>query len=192
MGLGKHLSIVRQFDKTTNLSQNNKFIPHAIVRLDLRSPIAYYCKRPLAQFLASKVLFPGKPDIMKNYSNMDFGKEFTSEQLSKTISKTISSTMRPVVGWNFTISSWRHINIAKRKFCKGLADISEQTSGHAIHALQSVANEKRVYGLSPEALLGAPEDVMYLFLDASIEWQVVNKVTKSLVGHVAYRACYMT
>ncbi|KIL56726.1 hypothetical protein M378DRAFT_88899, partial [Amanita muscaria Koide BX008] len=185
MGLGKHLSIVRQYDKTTNLSQNDKLIPHAIDSLDADILIQLHTlARPLAQFLASKV-FPGKPEIVNNYSNMmfmDFGKEFTSEQLSKIM----GSTMRPVVGWNVTISSWRHINIAwKRKLCKGLADISEQTSGHAIHALQSghsVANENRIYGLSPEAFLGASEDVMQLFLDASIEWQVVNKVVPGGLG----------
>ena len=125
------------------------------------------------------------PDIVEKYSHMmfmDFGKEFTSEQLSKIM----SSTMRPVVGWNVTISSWRHINIAwKRKLCKGVSDIAEHTTGHAVHALQSghsVANENRIYGLSPEAFLGASEDVMQLFLDASTEWQVVNKVVPGGLG----------
>ena len=107
---------------------------------------------------------------------MNYGTEFKSEQLSKGM----ANVTRPIVGWSITVSSWRHINIAwKRKLCKGMSEVVENTLGSTIHALQSghsVASENRLYGLSPDALLGASEDVLQLFLNASTEWQVVNKV----------------
>ena len=121
---------------------------------------------------------------------MNFGKEFTSEQLSKKM----GNITRPIVGWSVTIRSWRHVNIAwKRKLCKGLADVAEQTLGSTVHALQSghsLANENRIYGLSPDALLGAPEDVLQLYLDASKEWQVVNGVVPGGLG-LPYQASTM-
>ena len=50
MGLGKYLSIVRQYDKTTNLTQNDKLIPHAIDSLDADILIQLHTlARPLAQ-----------------------------------------------------------------------------------------------------------------------------------------------
>ena len=113
---------------------------------------------------------------------MNFGKEFTSEQLSKQM----ANITRPIVGWSVTVRSWRHINIAwKRKLCKGLTDVAEQKLGSTVHALQSghnLANENMIYGLSPDALLGAPEDVLQLYLNASTEWQVVNRVVPGVLG----------
>jgi hypothetical protein len=70
--------------------------------------------------------------------------------------------------------------------CKGLSNITETAgSSHIIHALQSgqsVANENRIYGLSPDALLGASEDVLHLFLEARTERQAANKVVHSGLG----------
>ncbi|KAK2462988.1 hypothetical protein APHAL10511_004975 [Amanita phalloides] len=138
-------------------------------------------------------VFPDQPDAVNKYGEMlfmNYGMEFKSEQLSKGM----ANVTRPIVGWSVTVSSWRHINIAwKRKLCKGMRKVVEQTVRSTIHALQSghsVASENRLCGLSPDALLGASEDVLQLFLDASTEWQVVNKVVPG--GHVLpYHECTM-
>ncbi|KAK2465436.1 hypothetical protein APHAL10511_002790 [Amanita phalloides] len=193
MALGKALCIVRQYDKTTNLAQGDKLIPHSIDGVDADILIQLHTfARPLAQFLAHRV-FPDQPDAVNKYGEMlfmNYGMEFKSEQLSKGM----ANVTRPIVGWSVTVSSWRHINIAwKRKLCKGMCEVVEQTVGSTIHALQSghsVASENRLYGLSPDALLGASEDVLQLFLNASTEWQVVNKVVPG--GHgLPYHECTM-
>jgi hypothetical protein len=108
---------------------------------------------------------------------MDFGEEFCTEKLSKIMGNITS----PITSWPITISVWRHINIAfKRKLCRGSWDtMAESSTSSMIHALQSghsQANENRIYGLSPDAILGPPEDFLQLFLDASTEWQVINHV----------------
>jgi hypothetical protein len=54
--------------------------------------------------------------------------------------------------------------------------VQAQQSGH------SRRTENRVYGLSPDAMAGAPEDLLPLFLDASTDWQVACKVVPGGLG----------
>jgi hypothetical protein len=200
MGLGQYLAIIRQYDKTSNNLQADRLIPHAIDAVDgdiliqlhsIIRPFAQVCcffcfffklvsvLKNLTQFLASKV-YPEDRSVAKKYAEMlfmDLGTEFSSKKLSQIM----TSVCLPVVGWTITISSWRHINIAfKRKLCRDLEDLTEPTTVTAtVHALQSghtPASENRIYGLSPDALLGASEDVLHLFLDASTDWQIVNRI----------------
>lgn len=104
---------------------------------------------------------------------MDFGKLFTSAKITDSMTK-ISF---PVLNWNLKISSWRHINIAfKRKLCsKSYALLTDEestsSSAHALQSGHSARTENRIYGLSPDSLIGATEDIMQVFLNASTEWQ---------------------
>lgn len=105
---------------------------------------------------------------------MDFGKELISAKITDSMAR-ISF---PVLNWNLTISSWRHINIAfKRKLCSrsyALLTDEENTSSSSAHTLQSghsTQTENRIYGLTPDSLIGATEDIMQVFLNASTEWQ---------------------
>jgi hypothetical protein len=113
---------------------------------------------------------------------MNFGKEFTGDQLSNIM----GSVTEPIVGWKVTVSVWRHLNIAwKRKLCRGSFDIFEQDICQAIHALQaghSPTTEVRIYGLSPDEMLGASEDVFHLFLEASTEWQKLFSIVPGGLG----------
>jgi hypothetical protein len=113
---------------------------------------------------------------------MNFGKEFTREQLSNIM----GSVTEPIVGWQVTMSVWQHLNIAwKRKLCRGSFDMFEQDISQAIHAWQtghSPTSELRVYGLSPDAMLGTSEDVFHLFLEASTEWQKIFGVVPGGLG----------
>lgn len=106
---------------------------------------------------------------------MDFGKEFTSDKVSNLMGVVSASHL----GWKLNVSSWRHINIAwRRKLCGG-SIVNEDDPASTINALQSghsLTTENRIYGLSPEAMLGASEDVMHLFLQASTDWQKVVRV----------------
>lgn len=109
---------------------------------------------------------------------MDFGKEFTSDKLSSLMGQWSGK----ILGWEMKISHFRHINIAwRRKLCRGPYSIEaiEDDATSTINAFQaghSPWTEKMVYGLSPDALLGASEDVLFLYLNASKEWQLALRV----------------
>lgn len=103
---------------------------------------------------------------------MDYGKEFTSAKLTDAMAKTSF----PVLNWDLKINARRHINIAfKRKLCsKSYALLTDEESMSPAHALQSghsVQTENRIYGLTSDSLIGATEDIMQVFLEASTEWQ---------------------
>ncbi|KAJ7763810.1 hypothetical protein B0H16DRAFT_1455064 [Mycena metata] len=179
--LGHFLAIVRQYDKTTNNLQSDRLIPHAVsaVNADILVQLHTFA-RPWARFLA-KILFPTNLELIARYGEMlfmDFGKEFTSDKLSALMAEWSGKTL----GWEMKISDFRQINIAwRRKLCRGPYSIEaiESDTTSIINALQaghSPPTENRTYGLSPDAWLGASEDVFHLYLLASIEWQKVLKV----------------
>jgi hypothetical protein len=107
---------------------------------------------------------------------MNYGKEFQSEDLSRAMA-TISN---PILSWELTLLPWRHINIAiKRKHCTRSLNFLNGEEGESVHALQaghSEATERRIYGLTPESMIGGTEDIMALFLEASTEWQRLFKI----------------
>jgi hypothetical protein len=130
-------------------------------------------------------VFPEKLSLVRSYGEMmfmNFASEFTADQLSNVM----RSVTEPVVGWAITVSVWRHLNIAwKRKLCQGTFSIFEQEVSQSIHAWQSGHSptvEKNIYGLSPDAMLGASEDVIHLFLEASTDWQKEFKVVPGGLG----------
>ncbi|KAJ6461614.1 hypothetical protein C8R47DRAFT_1080583 [Mycena vitilis] len=76
-----------------------------------------------------------------------------------------------VLDWEMKIADWRHVNIAwRRKLCGGAAELVDNDTTSNLNALQaghSAKTERLVYGLSPDALMGAPEDALPLFLGVS-------------------------
>lgn len=189
MSLGKYLSIIRQYDKTTNNMQGDRLIPHAIcaVYADLMVQL-HALARPLAQFFSSKVFEPAVTSMYYDLAFMDFGKEFTSAKITDAMTR-ISF---PILNWNLKISSWRHINIAfKRKLCsKSYAlltgeENASSTSAHILQSGHSTRTENRIYGLTPDSLIGATEDIMQVFLNASTEWQRLFGIVPG--GGVSFR-----
>ncbi|KIK25617.1 hypothetical protein PISMIDRAFT_22752 [Pisolithus microcarpus 441] len=58
-------------------------------------------------------------------------------------------------------------------FAEELMEMDENDTVDALQAGHSRATENRIYGLSPEALPGAAEDIIPLFLQASVRWQLI-------------------
>ncbi|KAJ7911187.1 hypothetical protein B0H13DRAFT_2328625 [Mycena leptocephala] len=179
--LGHYLAIVRQYDKTTNNSQSDRLIPHALsaVNADILIQLHTYA-RPWARFLA-KIVFPTNPRVIAQYGDllfMDFGREFTSDKLSDLMAEWSGKTL----SWKMKLSNFRDINIAwRRKLCTGPSSIEaiEEDATSTVNALQAGhtrPTEQRLYGLSPDALLGAAEDVLFLYLKASTQWQKATRV----------------
>ncbi|KAG2088559.1 uncharacterized protein F5147DRAFT_658677 [Suillus discolor] len=86
----------------------------------------------------------------------------------------------PFLGLCLGVSSWRHISTAfKRKLCRFAEDLSEDdeqdTVVEALKAGHNRSTENRIYGRSPDALAGAPEDLLALFLQASTNWQLSHE-----------------
>jgi hypothetical protein len=135
----------------------------------------------------AKTMFPARPEAIADYAEMlfmGFGKEFTSDNLTNLMALWSA----PILGWGMKISPWRQISVAwRRKLCTGSGSmdaIEDDLESHvnAWQAGHSKKSENRGYGLSPDSCLGVPEDVLYLYLIASIEWQKATGVVPGGLG----------
>ena len=172
--LGKHLTILCQYMKTTALTGQEKLIPHALDAVTSDILIQdLTLARPFAE-IAAHVCFPDKPHVRELYRNqlfVNFNRLFTSEDLSAVMTKY----SLPHLNYALTINPWRHIQTAwKHKFRCAWEAIQEDDMIDNVEALQAGhtrATENRIYGLSVHTLAGAPEDVLPCYLEASTSWQ---------------------
>ncbi|KAJ7098481.1 hypothetical protein C8R43DRAFT_251881 [Mycena crocata] len=180
MALAGTIGLFRKYTKTGNITQSDRLIPHALPAFVASCLVHIHLfARPLCQFFATK-LYPTQPEIAVKYAEMVFmdnGCEFTSERLSSEMGQRSQA----VLGWRMSIAPHRHINIAFRsKLCTGATqDLLEQEAASTVQALQSghtLSTERKIYGLTPDALAGAPEDVIAIYLDISTEWQKVLRL----------------
>ncbi|KAG2365348.1 hypothetical protein BDR07DRAFT_1277326, partial [Suillus spraguei] len=172
--LGKHITMLCLYSKTSALTGKDKMIPHSLDAVTgdiLIQDLAL--ARPFAEFAAS-ICFPNHAEVMQLYRQhmfIRFDKLFNSSDLSSVMTRH----SLPFLNYGLTINSWRHIQTAwKRKFNCSMYDVMDQDAEDTVDALQaghSRATENRIYGLSTQALAGAAEDVLPLFLNASTAWQ---------------------
>ncbi|KAG2063234.1 hypothetical protein BDR04DRAFT_1123399, partial [Suillus decipiens] len=140
--LGKHITMLCLYCKTSALTGKDKLIPHSLDAVTgdiLIQDLAL--ARPFAEFAAS-ICFPNHAEVLQLYRQH----------------------ILPFLNYGLTINSWRHIQTAWKH------EDAEDTID-ALQAGHSRATENRVYGLSVQALAGAAEDVLPLFLNASTAWQ---------------------
>ncbi|KAH7918103.1 hypothetical protein BV22DRAFT_985743, partial [Leucogyrophana mollusca] len=176
--LGDHLSMLRTYHKMGALTGLDKLIPHALDGVTADMLIQdLSTTRPFAEF-AAHICFPDQPGVKELYQShlfVNYDRLFDSEDLSHSMSEHTT----PVLGFGLKINSWRHISTAfKRKlgrFAEELADEDVLETVDAQQAGHSKATENRVYGISPDALSGAAEDIIPLYLEASENWQAINK-----------------
>ncbi|KAG1786392.1 uncharacterized protein HD556DRAFT_1449769 [Suillus plorans] len=176
--LGKHITMLCTYSKTSTLTGQDKLIPHSLdaVTSDiLIQDLAL--ARPFAEF-AAHICFPDDKAMKDRYRNqlfVNFKKSFDSTHLSAVMTRYSI----PHLSYGLTINSWRHIHTAwKRKFKCSMEDLLEEDAEDDVDALQaghSRHTENRVYGLSMQAIAGAAEDVLPLFLNASTTWQTTCK-----------------
>lgn len=193
MGMGKYVSIIRQYDKTSNTAQADRLIPIALSAFSADMMIQIHTfARPLAGFFA-KLIWPTRPEVSALYADMlfmDNGKLLTTDKVSFLMAAGSSL----IVGWSMTIQPHRHINIAfRRKRCRAETETLEGDNDNDIHAGQSGhsgSTEDRVYGLSMDALAGVPEHVLYQYLDASTGWQKVLEIVPGGLGRPYAKSRY--
>ncbi|KAG2045911.1 hypothetical protein BDR06DRAFT_1000782 [Suillus hirtellus] len=176
--LGNHVTMLCRYSKTSTLTGQDKLIPHSLdaVTSDiLIQDLAL--ARPFAEF-AAHICFPDDKAMKDRYRNqlfVNFKKSFDSTNLSTVMTRYSV----PHLSYGLTINSWRHIQTAwKRKFKCSMEDLLEEDAEDDVDALQaghSRRTENHVYGLSVQAIAGAAEDVLPLFLNASTTWQTKCK-----------------
>ncbi|KAG2047860.1 P-loop containing nucleoside triphosphate hydrolase protein, partial [Suillus hirtellus] len=172
--LGKHITMLCLYSKTSAITGRDRMIPHSLDAVTgdiLVQDLAL--ARPFAEFAAS-ICFPNNlnvKDLYRQHIFVRFDRLFNSTELSSVMTRH----SLPFLDYGLTINSWRHIQTAwKRKFKCSTADIMEEDTQETVEALQaghSRETENRIYGLSVQALSGAAEDVLPLFLNASTTWQ---------------------
>ncbi|CAA7268913.1 unnamed protein product [Cyclocybe aegerita] len=183
--IGNHLALVRQYHKSGSITGKDKIIPQSLdaVTSDLiiqNLSIA----RPFAE-LAAYICHPDDHNIQGRYNSCLFinNKElFTTQQLTELMKKFTRRECDVPLG----VHDWRHVSTAfRRKICPALEQLVEKDSEDTIGALQaghSRRTENKIYGISTDRLVGPAEDILPLFLDASTDWQVANKITPG--GHL--------
>ncbi|KAI6041171.1 hypothetical protein EDC04DRAFT_2893386 [Pisolithus marmoratus] len=184
MVFGKHVTLLGQYSKMSALTGQDKLIPHALDALTsdiLIQDLAL--AHPFAE-IAAKICFADEEvsQLYHDHLFVNFDRLFTSNDLSTVMAKY----SLPQVKFAMTINPWRHIQTAwKRKFKCAMDDIVEMDMEDDVDALQaghSCATENRVYGLSTHSLAGAAEDILPLFLQASMGWQEHCQVMPSGSG----------
>ncbi len=178
--LGSYLVMLSTYSKTQAISGKDRLIPHAIdgyLSDLLIQDLAL--ARPFAEYLL-QVCFPKEKNTLHLYRYYLFVNGhglFKTEHLSAVMREyTIDNLHTPL-----TVRDWRHVAIAwRRVLCptdQALFDnnldedhIGAEQTGH------TVATERINYAVSPETLVGLPEDVFPLFLVERSIWQKSMKV----------------
>lgn len=174
--LGSNLTLLRCYHKSGALSGHDKLIPNAIDALTADLMIqSLAIARPFAE-LAAYLCFTDNPEIQHLYWTQLFvndSKLFNTNQLSDMLTRISLGHL----DFKLTVNSWRHISIAfKRKlgqFAEELLELDQNDNIDALQAGHSRAVGDKIYGLSPDALAGASEDILPLFLEASKRWQII-------------------
>ena len=177
--LDKYLSIIRMYHKGSNLTGQDKLLPHAVDGFTSDIMVQDLAlARPFAE-MAIHICYPEDKDLKLMYQQSLFVNHkrlFTTEDLTDIMKKYTL----PMIGLGLGVSDWRHISITwKGKLCSEVVALYEGCfEGDTADVLQAGHNrgtEDRIYGLSGDAGLGAAEDLLPKFLKASTKWQTVHK-----------------
>lgn len=174
-----HVVLFSTYSKTSAISGHDKLTPHLLdsVTADVLLQDLIFA-RPFA-VLAASVCYPNNPEVIdrfRSYLFINNQRQFTTDDISNAMKKVTLVSL----GRGYGIQAWRHFAIAwRRKLCPNATDVMESEHEDYIGAEQaghSFQVERKVYGLSPDALAGPTEDILPLFLKASSNWQKAMKV----------------
>jgi hypothetical protein len=176
VAFGSHISFLCTYLKTSGITNSDKLLPHSLTAFCSDILIQdLSLARPFAR-MAAKLVHSNNEEIANLFDSHVFvnhTKLFDTDDISNGLRTKAAAHMDV----DLNVSNWRHIYTAfRRKLCSQLQDLLEGDENERIEALQMGHNtqtERRIYGISPEALQSASEDVLPLFLDASTEWQIL-------------------
>lgn len=195
VAFGKHISLLCTYLKTSSMSGADKLIPHSLDAFTSDLLVQDFAiARPFARF-AARVVYPNQPEVQRLFERHVFVNH-TKLFETKDITLALNIASAPHLGMEIGVNSWRHMSTAfRRKLCPRLQELllldeKEENDVQALQMGHTLQTEKRVYGLSADALAGASEDVLPLFLDASTDWQVALSVVPGGLG-IPYAAARM-
>ena len=182
---GKFATILCTYSKTSAATRSDKCIPHALDGFSSDLMVQDMAiGRPFAEFAAYLSYSDPGPIIhlYRNHLFVNQDKLFTTADLKVGIEQLSVRHLDVKLG----VNGFRHVSTAfRRKICNGMEQAVEEDENDSIAAQQSGHSrhtENRVYGLSADAMAGAPEDLLPLFLDASTDWQIACKVVPGGLG----------
>ncbi|KAF9473073.1 hypothetical protein BDN70DRAFT_771411, partial [Pholiota conissans] len=189
MVFDNHVTILCTYQKTSALSGNDKCIPHALTGFSADLLLQDFgIARPFAE-MAALLCYPEDLGIVQLYQNHVFinqNRLFNTDDMTNGLKEITIKWLGVELG----VNGWRHVSTAfRRKLCTRMEELCEEDQMETVQALQSGHSrqtENRVYALSADSLLGAPEDLLPLFLDASKDWQIACKLIPGGLGH-SYR-----
>lgn len=176
--LDTYVMLLTTYSKTTSLSGLDRFIPHALdsVTADILVQ-SLIIARPFA-ILAMQTCYPHTPEhsnLYRSYLFVNNDRRFTTDDLSREMGRYSLQFLGHAHG----IQTHRHMTVAwRRKLCPSATDILENEHEDYVGAEQaghSWAVEKKIYGVSMDALAGSSEDFLAVFLKASTNWQKAMK-----------------
>jgi hypothetical protein len=194
VAFGPHLALLCTYMKTSSLSGVDKLIPHGLDSFTADLLIQELAiARPFAVLMAG-VAHPDDLNIATLFSKHVFVNH-TKLFNTKDITQALQGFSIPAMNIKLGVSDWRHISSAfRRKLCPRLHELLEEDEGESIGALQMGHNTRtdtRVYGVSQDALRGASEDILPLYLDATTDWQVLCRVVPGGL-HLRYEEALMS
>jgi len=194
---GSYVTLLCTYLKTSNLSGNDKCIPHALDAFSSDLLIQdLSIARPFAE-LAAYIYFNESPAVVHLYRTHLF---VNQDKLFQTADLSMGLEMLTLthLGVKLGVRHWRHVNTAfRRKICPHMDQLLDDDEKDSIPALQSGhkrGTENRLYGISQDGVAGASEDLLPLFLEASTDWQIACSVvpgglaipyTEARVSHFA-------
>jgi len=182
---GKYVTLLCTYTKTSAATRSDKCIPHALDGFSGDMMIQDMAlARPFAEFAAHMSYADPGPivHLYRNHIFVNQDRKFTTEDLKAGIQRLTVRHLDVKLG----VNGYRHVSTAfRRKICNSMEEAIKQDDNDSIAAQQSGHSrqtENRVYGLSADAMAGAPEDLLPLYLDASTDWQIACKVVPGGLG----------
>ncbi|KAJ7051676.1 hypothetical protein C8F01DRAFT_1091383 [Mycena amicta] len=183
-GLGKFVALIRQYTKTTAISGADSLIPHGLNGFTADLVIQLHTlARPVARLFAVRYM-PDFTDAVFNYAHLlfaGFGREF----VTKDLSKLMASEMYPHLQWEMMVAAHRHVNIVFRRQTLGIREQAEESVISQVSAKQSGherQTENQGYGLTSDALFGAPEHAVHAFIQESVAYHKMLKLVPGGLG----------
>ncbi|KAF8828442.1 hypothetical protein HHX47_DHR4000661 [Lentinula edodes] len=183
--LSSYLTIVAMYHKAGALTQSDKLLPHASDALTADLTIQDLgLARPFAQFAALEC-FPQSTMVHEAYRDLLFvqiGRPFEADEISEAMGKVTLQT----IGVHLGMNAYRHVSIAFRRMLVDKATEAEAQAAvmRQIEAEQASHTEKvehSRYAVSLDAIGGQSDQVLSLFCEASVRWQIKCKVVP---GHI--------
>ncbi|KAF8909042.1 hypothetical protein CPB84DRAFT_1843383 [Gymnopilus junonius] len=193
-GHGHHIVLLVTYLKTSSMTGFDHLIPHSLDAFSSNLLIQDLAIARLFARLAARICHQTNASVHCLYDNYIFVNHTTSFKTDD-----ITNALRRMSAHHFDhpfgVNGWHHISTAFQCMnCSCILELVEDSGNDTIQALQSghcCKTENWVYGLSPDVLAGASEDVLPLFLDASTDWQMECKVIPGGLV-LSYRSALMS